>query len=156
MNRRRRLHPSTTVAALVGALVMTALPSAVATEGSDPEASPPQERAEDYRLEQGVLDQAPLDQRAAVAALAETAPWALSGSGWGHGVGMSQYGASQMAVDGYTAPQILGHYYTGTTYDLVPDTAVISVNLLNNASSATMTSRQLSTGGGADRKSTRL
>ena len=75
--------------------------------------------------------------------------WTLNGSGWGHGVGMSQYGAWQMAVDGYTAPQILGHYYTGTTYDLVPDTQTISVNLLNNTASATLSTSALSTGGGA-------
>lgn len=76
-------------------------------------------------------------------------PWTVNGSGWGHGVGMSQYGAWQMAVDGYTAPQILGHYYTGTTYDLVPDTQVISVNLLNNVASTTLTTSALSAGGGA-------
>ncbi len=35
--------------------------------------------------------------------------------GWGHGVGMSQYGAIQMAKDGKTYDQILTHYYTGTT-----------------------------------------
>jgi SpoIID/LytB domain protein len=88
-----------------------------------------------------------LDQ--SVTALSVTTPWSLSGSGWGHGVGMSQYGAWQMAVDGYTAPQILAHYYTGTTYDLVPDTQVISVNLLNNVASTTMSTTALSAGGGA-------
>lgn len=109
MDRRRRLHLSSITAALVGALVLTGAPAAVA----------------------------------------ETAPWSLSGAGWGHGIGMSQYGASQMAVDGYSAAEILGHYYTGTTYDLVPDTAVISVNLLKNAASASMTTTQLTAGGGA-------
>lgn len=37
------------------------------------------------------------------------------GSGWGHGVGMSQYGAYGMALNGYSTPQILGHYYQGTS-----------------------------------------
>lgn len=34
--------------------------------------------------------------------------------GYGHGVGMSQYGAKQMAEDGKTCEEILLHYYTGT------------------------------------------
>lgn len=33
--------------------------------------------------------------------------------GYGHGVGMSQYGANGMAKDGYNYKQILKHYYTG-------------------------------------------
>ena len=37
----------------------------------------------------------------------------VSGRGWGHGVGMSQYGALGYAQDGWTYDQILGHFYTG-------------------------------------------
>ena len=33
--------------------------------------------------------------------------------GFGHGVGMSQYGANAMAADGATFEEILKHYYTG-------------------------------------------
>ena len=33
--------------------------------------------------------------------------------GYGHGVGMSQYGANYMAHDGYSYDEILKHYYTG-------------------------------------------
>ena len=33
--------------------------------------------------------------------------------GYGHGVGMSQYGAEGMSREGYTYDQILKHYYTG-------------------------------------------
>lgn len=39
----------------------------------------------------------------------------IDGSGWGHGVGMSQYGANGMALNGDSADEILKHYYTGTT-----------------------------------------
>src|SRR6267378_3876144 len=39
----------------------------------------------------------------------------FTGHGWGHGVGMSQYGAFGYAQHGWTAPQILAHYYPGTT-----------------------------------------
>lgn len=35
--------------------------------------------------------------------------------GWGHGVGMSQYGANGMAKAGYRYDQILTHYYQGVT-----------------------------------------
>lgn len=35
----------------------------------------------------------------------------VNGSGWGHGVGMSQYGARGMAQEGYSSTQILEHYY---------------------------------------------
>lgn len=35
--------------------------------------------------------------------------------GYGHGVGMSQYGAHGMAKSGYNYQEILAHYYVGTT-----------------------------------------
>jgi stage II sporulation protein D len=43
------------------------------------------------------------------------AVFVVSGRGWGHGVGMSQYGAYGQALAGRTYDQILGHYYSGTT-----------------------------------------
>lgn len=39
----------------------------------------------------------------------------IQGSGWGHNVGMSQYGAYAMAKLGYTYEEILKFYYTGIT-----------------------------------------
>lgn len=38
----------------------------------------------------------------------------VSGKGHGHGVGMSQWGANEMAEKGKTYKEILGHYYPGT------------------------------------------
>ena len=35
--------------------------------------------------------------------------WVFTGGGWGHGVGVSQWGARAMAARGVTHPQILGH-----------------------------------------------
>jgi SpoIID/LytB domain protein len=35
----------------------------------------------------------------------------FQGAGWGHGVGMDQSGAAGMAQAGFSAPQILAHYY---------------------------------------------
>ena len=40
--------------------------------------------------------------------------WSLRGAGWGHGIGMSQYGAYGYAKQGFTHGEILQHYYTGT------------------------------------------
>jgi SpoIID/LytB domain protein len=39
----------------------------------------------------------------------------FTGSGWGHGIGMSQVGARGQAVEGRTAKQILEYYYTGAS-----------------------------------------
>ena len=38
-------------------------------------------------------------------------------TGYGHGVGMSQYGANRMAENGATYREILTHYYTGVTVE---------------------------------------
>ena len=40
--------------------------------------------------------------------------WTLTGHGWGHGAGLCQIGAAQMAEEGYTYEQILAHYYVGS------------------------------------------
>ncbi len=39
----------------------------------------------------------------------------IDGKGYGHGVGMSQYGAQHAALEGYTYDMILSTYYPGTT-----------------------------------------
>src|SRR3954453_10590550 len=44
----------------------------------------------------------------------------FSGHGWGHGVGMSQYGAWGYAQHGSTYDQILAHYYPGTSLAAAP------------------------------------
>ncbi len=41
----------------------------------------------------------------------------LTSYGYGHGVGMSQYGANALAAAGNTAEQILRYYYTGITIE---------------------------------------
>ncbi|MDN4480438.1 SpoIID/LytB domain-containing protein [Demequina muriae] len=43
----------------------------------------------------------------------------VKGAGFGHGVGMSQYGAQAMALEGYSANSILQKYYTGTSVSTV-------------------------------------
>lgn len=45
---------------------------------------------------------------------AERQTFTLIGHGWGHGAGLCQIGAAQMAEEGFTHEQILAHYYVGT------------------------------------------
>ena len=48
----------------------------------------------------------------------------LRGAGFGHGIGMSQYGAYGYALDGASYPGILAHYYKGTRLSTAPDRPV--------------------------------
>jgi stage II sporulation protein D len=67
----------------------------------------------------------PVCAKGCVAAAAGTGPLFLfSGHGWGHGVGMAQYGAWGYATHGYTYQQILAHYYPGTTLGSAPTNTV--------------------------------
>ncbi len=43
----------------------------------------------------------------------------FSGRGFGHGVGLSQWGARGLADQGYSYDSILGHYYQGTALALI-------------------------------------
>lgn len=59
---------------------------------------------------------------AAVAAPAQASVetrFTVSGRGWGHGIGMSQWGAYGYASHGWTYRQILTHYYTGISLGAV-------------------------------------
>jgi stage II sporulation protein D len=55
----------------------------------------------------------------------------ISGSGYGHGVGMSQIGARGQAIEGKSAVEILNYYYPGTSVSPYPDNEFIRVNLSN-------------------------
>src|ERR687889_2148230 len=68
---------------------------------------------------------------AAVLALACAAPAAdaavrhvIRGAGFGHGIGMSQYGAYGYALEGAKYPGILAHYYKGTRLSSAPERPV--------------------------------
>jgi stage II sporulation protein D len=54
----------------------------------------------------------------------------LAGGGWGHGVGMSQWGAFGQAKTGRDYKQILGTYYRGTEMSSAPDTLLERVRVL--------------------------
>ncbi len=47
--------------------------------------------------------------------------WKFSGGGFGHGSGLSQAGAIDLARRGWSTEQILRHYYPGTIYGPLPD-----------------------------------
>jgi stage II sporulation protein D len=51
----------------------------------------------------------------------------ISGAGYGHGIGMSQYGASGYALHGQDYQFILSHYYDGTTLGTTDPNQVIRV-----------------------------
>src|SRR5215217_4002386 len=55
--------------------------------------------------------------------------WVVRGHGFGHGVGMSQYGAYGYAKHGKDYRFILAHYYTGTTIGRVTNTRIVRVLL---------------------------
>src|SRR5438876_7396865 len=44
----------------------------------------------------------------------------ISGHGWGHGLGMPQYGAFGYAQHGWTYDRIIKHYFPGTTIGRAP------------------------------------
>lgn len=47
--------------------------------------------------------------------------WLLKGRGFGHGVGMSQWGAFGLASQGFDYARILQHYYRGTSLITLPE-----------------------------------
>jgi stage II sporulation protein D len=55
--------------------------------------------------------------------------WTVKGRGFGHGVGMSQYGAYGYARAGKDYPFILSHYYAGTTLGQTGGPRVVRVLL---------------------------
>ena len=59
-------------------------------------------------------------RREAPAPPAQSATFFVSGRGWGHGVGMSQWGAYGFAQRGSAYDAILAHYYRGTELGRAP------------------------------------
>jgi stage II sporulation protein D len=70
-------------------------------------------------------------------AAASAAPvFLVKGRGWGHGIGMPQWGAYGFAQQGWTYQQILAHYYGGTSVGSAP---VSSVRVLLASGRQTLT-----------------
>ena len=55
--------------------------------------------------------------------------WLFRGGGFGHGVGLSQSGAIEMAKLGFSYQQILNHYYRGAKLEKIE---ILSQRELNN------------------------
>lgn len=62
------------------------------------------------------------------AALSSQYSFTISGHGWGHGIGMSQWGAYGYAKHGWAYKAILRHYYTGISFSQA-ENPLIRVNL---------------------------
>src|SRR6201986_3576001 len=60
----------------------------------------------------------------------------IRGAGFGHGVGMSQYGAMGYAQHGASAPQILAHYYSGTALGTTDPSRKVRVQLIDRTGPA--------------------
>ncbi len=56
----------------------------------------------------------------------------FDGRGWGHGVGLSQYGARAMAVAGQSVDQILSYYYSGVTLRPITETLPVDHYLVTD------------------------
>lgn len=69
------------------------------------------------------------DQQAAV----------FSGRGWGHGVGMVQWGAYGKALLGYSASDILAYYYGGLRPQTYPEPGLIQVRVASGLTSLQIT-----------------
>lgn len=69
----------------------------------------------------------------------------VSGGGFGHGVGMSQFGAAGYALHGYNYRQILGHYYSHTTVGEI-DTADTDITVLLHQGGASFSGARTLTG----------
>lgn len=72
----------------------------------------------------------------------------IEGRGWGHGLGMSQYGAYGRALNGKSSTSILQHYYKGAAVKTVTMPDHIRVGLLQGRSAITTGSSALNGGSG--------
>ncbi len=71
----------------------------------------------------------------------------ITGSGFGHGVGMSQIGAKGFALEGKSAPDILAYYFPGTTLSTLSTAPDIRVNIGHQLTYAAGTGAELTTSG---------
>ncbi len=86
---------------------------------------------------------------ATVAHAADDREVTIKGRGFGHGLGMSQYGAYGRAMKGRSSTEILEHYYTGAQVQEVAMPSYVRVGLLQGQSSISLSSLAATAGGGA-------
>src|SRR5919198_5752760 len=73
----------------------------------------------------------------------------IRGAGYGHGIGLSQYGADGYALHGYDYKTIIGHYYQGTGLSIVSPEPTIRV-LLESATAPSFTGATSASGRNLD------
>ena len=78
---------------------------------------------------------APAPAMTAASAAAPAPGLLIRGGGFGHGVGMSQYGAEGYALHGASDRSILGHYYEGTRLGQTDRARVVRVLLADGVAS---------------------
>lgn len=67
----------------------------------------------------------------------------ITGSGFGHGVGLSQIGAEGLALEGKSATDILTYYFPGTQVITAPITQSIRVNIAHQSTYQAITGTSL-------------
>src|SRR4051795_2168331 len=72
------------------------------------------------------------------AAVQAKSSFVIKGAGYGHGIGLSQYGADGYALHGFDYKTIVGHYYQGTGLATVSPAPTIRV-LLESAPAPSFT-----------------
>ncbi len=72
----------------------------------------------------------------------------ITGSGSGHGIGLSQWGAYAQAVEGRTGEQIAGYYYSATTVAAYDDASQIRVNVAHGVTGLALHTLAAAPGGG--------
>ncbi len=82
---------------------------------------------------------------AATSSFADSSPsrFIITGSGYGHGVGLSQIGAKGLALEGKSASDILGYYFPGTQISAAPITQSIRVNIAHQSTYQAITGSNL-------------
>ena len=111
--------------ASIAVLILVPAPSALAMGEASPSAAPSSTAS------------GPTADELAVAADAAAAAedFTFYGSGFGHGLGMSQWGAYGLAQQGWTASSILTHYYSSTNVGNAPGPARLRIGLVQGRSS---------------------
>lgn len=104
----RALTPQTASSAVMPASATASAPESAASEPASAAVLPPLPP-----IPPSVLTQMPAPQ--------PPVGWLLKGRGFGHGVGMSQWGAFGLASQGIDYTRILQHYYRGTSLITLPE-----------------------------------
>lgn len=86
-----------------------------------------------------LLTAAALSAAAGSASAEAASTLTINGAGFGHGVGMSQYGAYGMSQHGWDHARILAHYYTGTQLSQTDEAQVVRVLLQSGVATARFT-----------------